>query len=174
MKHLFRFIIILIVLIAVIVGGIYVARQLYPKNYSEYVEKYCEEYGVPVNLVYAVIKCESNFNPDAKSDIGALGLMQLTPETFEWVQGKMKVEIEGTDALYDPETNLRAGIYLLKLNLADFDSTEYALSAYHAGRSATQKWVDEGIAPEDIPYSDTNLYIKRVVLTIKIYDLLYR
>lgn len=174
MKHFFRFIIILIVVIAVIAGGIYGARQLYPKKYSEYVEKYCEEYDVPTDLVYAVIKCESNFNPEAKSDIGALGLMQLTPETFEWVQGKMKVEIEDADALFDPQTNLRAGIYLLKLNLADFDGIEYALSAYHAGRSVTKKWVDEGIAPEDIPYSDTNSYIKRVVSTIKIYDLLYR
>lgn len=173
MKCLFRFIIILILLIAVVAGMIYGAHQFYPKKYSEYVEKYCHEYDVPINLAYAVIKCESNFDPNAVSDVGALGLMQITPETFEWVQGKMKVEVEGTDALYDPETNIRAGIYLLKLNLTDFDSTEFALAAYHAGRGVTKQWVADGLQPEDIPYNDTNSYIKRVTTTHKIYDLLY-
>ncbi len=174
MKYIFRFIIILILLIIVIGGVIYGAHRLYPKNYGELVEKYCVEYDVPVNLAFAVIKCESNFDPKAESDVGALGLMQLTPETFEWVQGKMGVTVEDRDALLDPETNIRAGIYLLKLNLADFESTEYALAAYHAGRSKTQEWIDGGIKPKDIPYNDTNLYIKRVTSTIKIYDLLYQ
>ncbi len=99
--------------------------------------------------------------------------MQLTPETFEWVQGKMNVEVEDTDALFDPETNIRAGIFLLSLNLTDFETTEYALSAYHAGRGVTEKWITDGIGAEDIPYNDTKLYIKRVISTEKIYDLLY-
>ena len=173
MKHVKRFIIVLTVLIVIIGGGIYGAMRLYPMNYGEYVEKYCDEYGVSTDLAYAVIKCESGFNPDAVSDVGAIGLMQLTPETFEWIQGKMKVEVEDTEALYDPETNIRAGIYLLSINLADFETTEYALSAYHAGRGVTEKWVTDGVEPEDIPYSDTKSYIKRVVSTQKIYDLLY-
>ncbi len=173
MKHVKRFIIVLVLLVVVIGGGIYGAKRFYPMDYSEYVEKYCEEYGVSTELAYAVIKCESGFNPNAVSDVGAIGLMQLTPETFEWVQGKMQVETKATEALYDPETNIRAGIYLLSINLADFKTTEYALSAYHAGRGVTEKWVTDGVEPEDIPYSDTNTYIKRVISTEKIYGLLY-
>ena len=174
MKFFFKFIIILLLLVAVFAGAFYGAHQLYPKKYSEFVEKYCAEYEVPTELAYAVIKCESGFNPDAESEIGAKGLMQITPETFDWICTKIDSNgIEMTD-INDPETNIRAGIYLLNLNLKDFDSIEFALAAYHAGRTVTQSWVDEGIKPEDIPYSDTNAYIKRVMITLKIYSLLYQ
>ncbi len=174
MKHIIRFIIILVVLIAVVVGGLYTAKRLYPQRYSDYVEKYCKEYDVPINLAYAVIKCESGFDPKAVSDIGARGLMQLTPDTFEWVQGKMGVDTQSVDALFDPETNIRAGIYLLSINLADFETTEYALAAYHAGRATAEKWINDGVKVKDIPYGDTSKYIKRVTATEKIYGFLYR
>lgn len=173
MKHFFRFIIVLLLLAGAVAALIYGAKQYYPQRYTEYIQKYCEEYDVPQTLVYSVIKCESNYDPTAQSDIGARGLMQLTPDTFEWVQGKMGVEVEDADALYDPETNIRAGVYLLSLNLTDFDSAEYALAAYHAGRTAVKKWIADGISEEDIPYSDTSAYVKKVMNTQKVYNSLY-
>ena len=173
MKLLFKFIIILTLLIVLFVGALYGAHQLYPQKYSEYVELYSEKYDVPIDLAYSVIKCESGFDPNAESKIGAIGLMQITPETFEWILTKIE-DNNGMSDLYDPKTNIQAGIYLLKLNLSDFESTEYAIAAYHAGRSKAQSWVDEGIKPEDIPYEETNAYIKRVMITSKIYNLLYQ
>ena len=174
MKFFIKFIVILILLIAVFAGAFYGAHQLYPQKYSEFIEQSCDEYDVPIDLAYAVIKCESGFDPNAKSEIGAIGLMQITPETFEWILTKIDDKNNEMSDLYDPKTNIRAGIYLLKLNLADFESTEFALAAYHAGRAKTQSWIDEGIKSEDIPYSDTNAYIKRVMITSKIYNLLYQ
>lgn len=58
-------------------------KKSHPLKYSEYVEKYAEEFNIPEPLLYSVIKCESSFNPEAKSRVGARGLMQLMPKTFE-------------------------------------------------------------------------------------------
>lgn len=176
MKHIIR-IIIAIGLLAV--GGMVVMRAIYPKNYTEYVEEYCSEYSVDQNLVYAVIDCESGYNKDAVSDVGAIGLMQLTPDTFEWVQSKLGEELE-TEDLYDPQTNIRYGVYLLRLHLDEFGDVQTAIAAYHAGRGKVNDWLnDEEISKDgktltsDVPYGDTNAYIGKVMNTIKMYDIIY-
>ena len=68
------------------VGYIRYMRSAYPVEYEAYVEAYAEEYELPPSLLYAVIRTESEFNPDAVSSAGAVGLMQLTEDTFSWAQ----------------------------------------------------------------------------------------
>ena len=92
----------LVVVIAVFFGSTLVMKQLYPIQYQEYVEKHAAEQQLDPDLVYAVIKCESGFRPDAASDKDAKGLMQLTDDTFDWLKSKTKETLDSS-ALFDPK-----------------------------------------------------------------------
>lgn len=152
--------------------------QSYPLKYSSLVDKYTEEFGVDKAFVYAVIRTESSFKPDAESNVGARGLMQLTQSAFDWVQ--MKSGFEGEfDDMYDPETNVKYGVYMLKLLLDEFKTESNALCAYHAGWGVTKEWLsDREISPdlknvENIPYSDTAWYVKTVLKARDVYNKMY-
>lgn len=153
---------------------------LYPKKYADEIASLSEEFGVDESLIYAVVCCESGFDPDAVSAVGAKGLMQLTPAAFEWTQTKLDGETTYDDsALFDPEVNLRYGVYLLKLHLEEFGSPEVALAAYHAGRGRVNEWLaDSELSPDGenlaaIPYADTSSYVQNVIKTERIYRILY-
>lgn len=156
-----------------------VMQAVYPQRYQDYVEKYCAEYGVDENLVYAVIKCESGYDNAAVSHANAKGLMQLTEETFEWVQTKTGESLSNED-LFDPETNIKYGTKLLSLNLEEFGDERAAIAAYHAGRSAIMGWLadsrysSDGVTLQSIPYAETAAYVERVEKIKTIYDKIYR
>lgn len=144
-------------------------------------EKYCAEYGVELKLAYAVIKTESNFNPTAISSANAKGLMQLTDDTFYWMQYRKGVKDSlKAEALYDPETNIDYGIYLLSY-LKERYNGDYnlVLSAYHAGVGSVARWLsekehsDDGITLKSIPYPDTKNYVKKVNKNMNKYSKLY-
>ena len=110
---------------ALTVGAI---RFAYPMKYENSIEKYSAQYDVPKTLLLAVIKTESSFDPKAESSAGALGLTQITPETFHWLQTKTG-ETLSDDALSDPETAIRYGALFLGLLLDEFNSAETAVAA---------------------------------------------
>ena len=178
---LFVFLLIIGLLVVIIKTGYQkVTDFLYPMEYSEYVDKYSDEYGVDKAIIYAVINSESSFESDAVSNAGAIGLMQITPETFEWLQTKTP-EDENLDpeALYDPETAIKYGTLLLSLHIEEFGDTEPALAAYHAGRGSVNSWLNNDDYSSDgetlsfIPYDDTRKYVERVERNIEIYRDLY-
>ena len=76
-----------------------------PDEYSGYVTRYSAAYGVPEHIIYAVIKTESDFDSSALSPDGAIGLMQIMPETFAWLTDLLDESYE-SGMLYDPETNI--------------------------------------------------------------------
>lgn len=157
-----------------------IMKRLYPLKYSVFVEQYSQEYNLDKMLIYAVIKCESNFNPNAVSPKDAKGLMQLTDDTFEWVQLK-----EGTggklnaETLFDPQTNIKYGTLLLSLHIKEFSDIPTALAAYNAGRGQVQKWLKDGKVVEksdgncSVPFKETEAYINRVLKVKEIYQKLY-
>jgi len=152
----------------------------YPKKYQELVKKYSVQYGVDENLVYAVIKTESNFNPKAESDVGARGLMQLMEDAYDWVGNKMGDEQERDyDLMYDPEYNIRYGTYLLMLLYNEYGDKETALAAYHSGRGSVNKWLEDstlssdGKALSDIPSPVTKHYVQKVMQAYDAYNNLY-
>ena len=153
-----------------------VKAYLYPQNYSNYVEKYCHEYGIDENLAYAVIHTESGFDSHAVSHMGACGLMQLMPETFDWLRSKIGA---GDDDIFDPETNIRYGVYFLSLLHGEFGDEKLAIAAYHAGMGRVNQWLgDTMISPdgktlENIPFSDTEYYVKKVERAKRVYETLY-
>ena len=156
-------------------------KALYPIDYSEYVQKYSREYGVKESLIYAVINCESSFDSNAVSYAGAKGLMQITPETFEWLQTNTPEDEQlSSDELFVPETAIKYGTLLLSLHLQEFaGDVGTAMAAYHAGRGIVNKWLEESEHSDDgatlgnIPYGDTNSYVKKVIKGEEVYQKLY-
>jgi len=152
----------------------------YPKKYQELVEKYSTQYQVDDMLVYSVIRSESRFNPNAVSDIGACGLMQITEETFNWAKSKMPDKDNATyDDMFYPEANIKYGVYILHLLLNEFSDERTAVSAYHAGWGSVKGWLadpehsQDGREIDTIPFKDTNAYVNQVLKTKEIYIKLY-
>ncbi len=156
-------------------------KTAYPLPYREYVEKYAAEYEVAPSLVYAVMSTESSFSPDAVSSAGAVGLMQLTEDTFHWARMRMGTLDNGmtVDDLFDPETNIQYGTYVLHLLREDFSSTATLLAAYNAGRTTVLNWLEDsrysqdGETLIDIPYDETRQYVFKVLQTQETYQELY-
>ncbi len=161
----------------------FLRKNIYPKKYSEYVEKYSEEYNIDENFIYAVIKTESGFDSNARSEVGAVGLMQLMPIAFEEVDGKIDSndELSYSD-MYKPEYNIMYGSWYLSYLYKQFGSYELTIAAYHAGMTTVRSWLNDGVINEDnlnlddIPedFSDTRHYINKVIKAYKEYNKLYR
>ena len=146
-------------------------KSIYPLKYESYVEKYSKEFDVDKCLVYSIIKNESNFDPDAVSSVGAIGLMQLMPETFTWLQNYrtdfMPDKLMDSNKLYDPKVNIEYGVYLLRYLLEFYDgNTSLAVCAYNAGTGAVDNWLAEGtissdnVLAENVPYPEKDGDIK--------------
>lgn len=150
----------------------------YPLEFSDYVETYSEMYSVPQNIVYAVIKVESGFKSDAVSQKGAIGLMQITPETFEWLCTKQPYENATSELLYTPEINIRYGTLLLSLLYSEYGNWGNTFAAYNAGRSRVNSWLADERYSENgklfnIPYEETANYVVKVAKAAEIYNELY-
>lgn len=161
------------------VTGKTVMKTLYPMKYTEHVEKYSAEYCVDPELVYAVIKTESSFNPDAVSYANAEGLTQIIPETFDWLKMRLGEEDENL-SLFDPETSIKYGAYFLSYLIDEYENTDTAIAAYHAGVGNVNKWLeDKSISPDgktlsEIPIPETAHYVKKVNKALNIYNNLYK
>ena len=120
-------------------------RLRYPLEYENIVLGHAENYDLDPALIAAVIYRESSFDPDAVSESGAVGLMQLLPDTAEGI-----AELTGgtefrLDDLYDPEINVRYGAFYLRRLLTKYDGdVELALAAYHAGQGNVDSWLRTG------------------------------
>mgnify|MGYP005766484667 CR=1 FL=1 len=155
-----------------------IETNLYPLEYTEYVDKYSEEFGVDKAVIYAVIKTESGFRPDVTSSAGARGLMQMIEDAFHWSQQRYGTkEPVDFDKAFDPETNIKYGTYILKLLYDEFGENDLVFAAYHAGRSNVIAWLEnpqyskDGVLT-DIP-SDTRHYINKVNQALIMYHKLY-
>jgi len=164
----------------VFAAGCLICRAAFPKGYSSIVERSAAEFGVDEKLIYAAIHTESGFDPTARSSAGAVGLMQLMPETFGWLQTKLPPEggVLDAGAPEDPEINIRYGTLYLSMLMEKFGDERLAVAAYHAGQNKVQSWIDDGlIAPgtgvSDIPSSATSHYVMKVERAKKMYNFIY-
>ncbi len=154
----------------------------YPLKYFEVIEESAEENGLPPSFLLAVAHTESGFDPEAVSSVDARGLMQITRDTFDWIQHKMGLEkpLDYDQYATDPVVSARYGAFLLRLLYDEFGSYELALCAYHAGRGNLLKWLRDpelsadGESLTHIPFSDTRWYVDRVLETQKSYQQLYQ
>lgn len=155
----------------------FVLKKIYPKQYDEFVEQYAKEYNLNSNIVYAIIKNESNFDKDISSNKGAIGLMQIMQETGSEVANRINVE---TFNLLDAKTNIQIGTKYFSELYQKYNNTNLALAAYNAGTGNVDKWIESGIIKvsgediENIPYKETNMYVRKVIQTEKLYEVLYK
>ena len=154
-------------------------KSAYPREYAEYVTVYAEKYGVPEELVYAVIRTESDFDSGAVSPVGAVGLMQLMPSTFEWLTDDMLFEHLENGMLYDPETNIRYGTYCLSYLYDRYGNWETAIAAYNGGLGNVDKWLEDDKYADGegglkrSPFKETRQFVTRVTDAWEMYEKLY-
>lgn len=153
---------------------------LYPYPYKEITESYAAAYRVDSSLVASVIMNESKFKNTVHSHRGAIGLMQLMPETADWIAGQIGDTSFSVDKLHEPETNIRYGVWYLASLEREFNGNEVlALAAYNAGRGNVHEWMDEcGWTMEfcninEIPYQETRAYVASVLRNKIKYERLY-
>ena len=158
-----------------------VFKLFFPQKFSEQVERSSKEFGVDEALIYSVIKNESGFRPEVESHAGAVGLMQLMPSTFDWLQEKLDGEItHDVTALKNPDINIRYGTYFLSILLERYGGDIRTVSAaYNAGTSAVDGWLGDaqyssnGTTLTRIPYDETSHYADKVEKTYEMYKKLY-
>ena len=180
-KHLKILIIVLmlvIIILVLILNKSDIMKWFYVIEYSEYVEEYSEEYEVDKYLIYACIKAESNFNEKAESKKGAKGLMQLMDSTGQEIAKGLNMEIDDDD-LFNPEINICLGTKYISKLFQKYQNIELALAAYNAGSGNVDSWINKGILKidgsdiENIPFKETNNYVRKILKDYRIYKQLY-
>lgn len=178
-KILLTLITIIFVLLVILLNFKNIQKIIYRQDYSEYVEKYAKENNVDPLLIYAIIKAESNFDDEAVSSKGATGLMQLMTNTAKEVANNEAIEFVSNDTLLDPETNIRIGIKYFADLMSIFNNEAVSIAAYNAGMGTVKEWINEGIIKadgsdiENIPYNETNMYVRKILKDYEIYKQLY-
>ncbi len=177
--------IIIVILIIISIFMIFkdkIMKMIYPKTYSEIISVYAEEYNVDENLIFAVIKAESNFNNDAISNKSAIGLMQIVEDTAIDVAKKNNIDINTEnieEELLNIEKNINIGTKYLSTLLEQYGNIEVALAAYNAGIGTVNNWIEkqvikpDGSDIENIPYKETNNYVRKILRDYDIYNNLY-
>jgi soluble lytic murein transglycosylase len=134
-------------------------RLRYPLRYSEFVRVHAREHNLDPALMAAVIYQESKFDRTAKSSSGAIGLMQLTPETAHGIAVRTGGSAFHTRDLYDADINIRYGAWYLHNLFRKYGSEKLVLAAYNAGQGNVDRWRANG---QSIQFSETKAYVKRV------------
>ena len=148
----------------------FVQRIRYPLRYESIVRGHARNYDLDPALLAAVIYTESRFDPEARSSAGAIGLMQLLPDTARGIAlrtGGAKFVVED---LYVPELNVRYGAWYLRNLLNRYGDERTALAAYHAGQGNVDRWRAEGV---DIQFPETRSYVTKVERVKSVYASTY-
>lgn len=152
--------------------------EQYPLMYEDLIRSIASEYNLSPALISAVIRNESSFRSSVESSVGARGLMQLMPDTAQWIAGKLKTDDYSFERLYDPETNIRFGCWYLNYLSSLFNSNPLCvICAYHAGQNEIAGWLSNALYSSDgitlnesaLPDGPTKQYAGRVTRDYGIY-----
>jgi soluble lytic murein transglycosylase len=155
-------------------------EHTYPKAYASLVQKFSKQFDIPFELVWGIMRAESQYKKDVISPVGALGLMQVMPNTGQKIAGMIGDTQFETKKLLEPETAVKIGSrYLARLMKKFENSVPLTAAGYNAGPHRVKSWlvsfgdleIDEFI--EHIPFLETRNYVKRVVSNFYIYNQLY-
>ena len=168
----------IVLILCMIIAFLNIPIRIQKIIYKKDVQKYAQEYNVDENLIYALIKAESNFNSNAKSSKDAIGLMQLMESTAQDVCKKTDLQIssdELSEKLLEPDININIGTKYLSILIQKYGNIEIAITAYNAGIGTVDNWIEKGIINSDgsnvenIPYKETNNYVRKILRDYKIY-----
>jgi soluble lytic murein transglycosylase len=155
-----------------------VLRVIFPLDYWPIIKKYSDSYGFDPFLMTALISQESTFTPDVRSSANAVGLMQLIPGTARRYASKLGISYSSR-SLTQPETNVRLGMRYFKDLMDRFGREHFALASYNAGEGRIARWMverpgfDQDEFIDDIPFPETQNYVKRILGTADDYRRLY-
>jgi len=179
-KRFYYIAIIMFFLIFIFAIAPVVLRAMFPMPYYEEVEEYAHKNNLKITMVYSVIKAESGFRPNVVSHKGAIGLMQITEKTGQWIASQLDVKDYQAKTLTDPEINIQFGCWYISYLLDRFSgNNELALAAYNAGEGTIRKWIESGEIKwkgneiKSLPYPETEKYLVRVNRIYFIYKTLY-
>ncbi|MCR5565273.1 MAG: dephospho-CoA kinase [Clostridiales bacterium] len=156
--------------------------RAYPLMYENLIRSVSAEYNLSPSLIAAVILNESSFRPGIESPVGARGLMQLMPDTAEWIAHKLRMDKYHFDQLLDPETNIRFGCWYLNYLSTLFNGDPLCVvCAYHAGQGEIASWLSNPMYSSDgrtlnrdsLPEGPTKIYAGRVTRDYGIYKAKY-
>ncbi len=176
------FIPILVVAIILITGTLgEIEQEVYRTEYSQTVTEVAALYDLDPYVIYAVIITESNFQPDAVSNVGARGLMQITEDTFDWIQMQIDPEKQYTyDDMFDPQVNILFGSYYVSRCLERYHGDlNTAVAAYHSGWGTVDgllenpEYSDDGKTLDIFPYDQMNHYVNKINANYESYTRLY-
>ena len=152
----------------------------FPRNYTPHYAEAAHVTGLDINLLQAITRQESAFNPRARSSAGARGLMQLMPATAAMVAKRARMSKPLTSDLYQPNTNIRLGSFHLAWLIDRYDGNRpFAIAAYNAGERRVDRWIKENddlpmdIWIETIPFRETRNYVKNVLAFTLVYGMLH-
>jgi soluble lytic murein transglycosylase len=145
-------------------------RIRYPLRYEAIVRGHARNYHLEPELLAAVIYQESKFDADARSSSGAIGLMQLLPDTAKGIAARTGGSRFVVDDLLEPELNIRYGAWYLRHLLDKYGNEGMALAAYNAGQTNVDRWRAEG---SGIRFAETRHYVDRVQELKRVYARAY-
>lgn len=172
---LFNLIVVILITVMTLSTVMVIAMGIvFTPDFCDIIEENAIYFSVDKALIYAIVKAESNFRADAVSPRGALGLMQLMPETARWMFDQLGYvhngNIDFCKFIIRPEINVLLATGYLRYLIDKFGDVDLAIIAYNAGEGRLSKWLDEGVnLKSDIPYRETKDYLNRV----KLYKLAY-
>ncbi len=171
---------ILLLLIFMILWHRPILKVFFVLKYQTEIVRFSQSNKLNPSLVGAMVFAESGFNPKAVSHKGAIGLMQIMPNTGEWIAQELGEKGYSSEELLNPEKNLRIGTwYLAYLKRLYKDNDYLALASYNAGHRNVSRWVREGtwsgdsVKIEQIPFPETKKYLIKILFYRKVYNYLY-
>ncbi len=171
---------IIVIAVIIIVNFKVILKSFFPLEYEKSIIEYSDIYNVDPNLVAAVINTESKFIVDASSSKGAIGLMQIMPDTGKWIAEKLELSNFNEEIIADPEMNIRMGTWYLKKLSEDFNGDYIlVLAAYNGGPGNVTKWLEDekysidGENLHKIPFKETKSYVQKVKFNHRVYRYLY-
>jgi len=157
-----------------------IERWIYPVKYKQNIDYYAAKNELNPLLVAAIIRAESNYKPHLISPKGAVGLMQLMPDTATWAAEKMGIMPPTSAQLHEEQQNIEIGTWYLKTLRNQFDGNEAAMiAAYNAGPTNVRKWLNDNVwegrfeSADKIPFGETKHYVGRVQHFFNKYEELY-
>ena len=172
-----KFLIALIVVIGLVFVGL---NYMFPVKYYDIIEANSQKYGLSTQLVCAMIRAESSFNPEAKSHKNATGLMQIIKQTADWAAEEIGIENYDYSRITEPELNIQIGCWYMGRLVNQYGSNvDTALAAYNAGSGNVSKWLEaetaeDGYNLSSIPFPETRVYVERIRLYEKVYTVLLK
>lgn len=155
------------------------ARHWYRLDHEQIIRTHAAAQKLAPDLVAAVIWRESNFDPDARSSEGAVGLMQVLPDTAEWIATQPNPPAYPASRLAEPEVNVAFGTWYLHYLLDKYGVEVVAIAAYNGGETNAAAWAREAgmkgrrLAVEDIPFPETRAFVRSVTEARAIYRRVY-